>query len=193
MTSLTVATEGTRLYELAVLLPMTLSEKELKEVCKDIEESFKEKNAKLLHKEDWGKRGLAYKIKKQAEGRYIIYYYEIKPEHIREIDESVRLEKAVLRHLIVRLPDTYELIDFDKEYKDWLEERDKLEERAEVKREEEVKKRIVKSATRKTAIVAETDKEEMKDIKKTEKTKELDDERLKKKLGEIISDEDLNL
>jgi small subunit ribosomal protein S6 len=192
MTTLSAVTEGTRLYEFAVLLPMTLSDKELKEACKDIDNLFAEKDAKLLHKVDWGRRGLAYNIKKQTEGRYILYYYEIKPEHVREINSAMHLEKAVLRHLLVRLPDTHEIIDFDKEYKDFLEERDKREERAEIEREEEVKKRIVKKATRKSTVVEKAVKPK-KGGEEIEEEKSRGDVNLEEKLGELISDEDLNL
>ena len=185
-TVFTPTSEAVRIYECAVLLPITLSEKELGEVLKIIDTIFAEKGASLLHKDDWGRHGLAYKIKKHTEGRYIIYYYELKPEDVKEIDKALHLEKDVLRHLLLRTPKNYEVVDFSSRFAEWKQEQEEEEEEEREKREEELKKKIVQRATKKMA----PPKAEV--SKKEEGTKKEGAE-LDEKLQELMSDEDLNL
>lgn len=64
--------------------------------------------------EVWGKRKLAYEIKKSMKGIYIYYLHIAPPAAIEELERSLRLNDAVLRFLTVQLsenvsPDDYEL------------------------------------------------------------------------------------
>jgi small subunit ribosomal protein S6 len=49
----------------------------------------------------WGKKRLAYPIKKQEEGFYALVTFKIVPDAIREIDRVLGLKAFVLRHLVV--------------------------------------------------------------------------------------------
>jgi small subunit ribosomal protein S6 len=186
MATLAPTAEDTRIYECAILVPASLSEKEYKETLKNVEDFFTEKGATLLHKDEWGRRGLAYRIKGHTEGQYIVYHYEMKPLGLKELDHSLRLEKGVLRHLLIRVPDGYEVLDYSKRFDEWKQEKDQEEEALAQKKEEELKKKIVKRATKKAP--APVQKEPTKDAHAEEGTGKLED-----KLEELISDEDLNL
>lgn len=50
----------------------------------------------------WGRRKLAYEIDGQREGLYILFYADVEPAAIEELDRNFRLANTVLRHLIVR-------------------------------------------------------------------------------------------
>jgi small subunit ribosomal protein S6 len=184
MITLTPTTDTVRIYECAVLVPASLSDKEYSATLKNIEELFVEKGAKLLHKDDWGRMGLAYRIKGNAEGRYVIYYYEIAPGHIREISRGVQLEKGVLRHMLITMPDRYEVQDWAAHFASWKDEKKSRAAKQVEKKEEELKKKIVQRAARKTVEppVAPAEKKEGEVVERKE---------LEKKIGELISDEDL--
>jgi small subunit ribosomal protein S6 len=49
----------------------------------------------------WGKKRLAYPIKKQQEGFYALITFKISPDAIKELDRVLSLKTAVLRHLVV--------------------------------------------------------------------------------------------
>lgn len=49
----------------------------------------------------WGKRTLAYPIKKKETGSYVVAQYETAPELLREYERIVKLDEGVLRFLIV--------------------------------------------------------------------------------------------
>ena len=53
----------------------------------------------------WGKRTLAYEIRKKREGYYVVFEYTAEPKASAELDRLLTLADEVLRHKIIRLPD----------------------------------------------------------------------------------------
>ena len=51
----------------------------------------------------WGKRRLAYPVKKQNDGYYVLINFEIEPDAIFEIDRVIKIREEILRHLIVKI------------------------------------------------------------------------------------------
>ena len=51
----------------------------------------------------WGRRRLAYAIRKQTDGIYVQYNYQMDPLASRELDRNLRIDEQVVRHLIIRL------------------------------------------------------------------------------------------
>lgn len=49
----------------------------------------------------WGKRKLAYPIKKQGEGQYVLLHTEMDPTQCAELERQFRLQEAIMRFLIV--------------------------------------------------------------------------------------------
>jgi small subunit ribosomal protein S6 len=53
----------------------------------------------------WGKRKLAYEVKHQKEGSYILQDFQLDPDRVPELESSLKITEEVLRHLIVRKPE----------------------------------------------------------------------------------------
>ena len=51
----------------------------------------------------WGRRKLAYPIRKHAEGNYVLTQFELDPQHTKELVRSLLISEDVIRHLLVRL------------------------------------------------------------------------------------------
>jgi small subunit ribosomal protein S6 len=49
----------------------------------------------------WGKRTLAYPIKRRETGYYVVVKFETEPEVLGEFERAIKLDEGVLRHLIV--------------------------------------------------------------------------------------------
>jgi small subunit ribosomal protein S6 len=49
-----------------------------------------------------GRRKLAYEIDGQRDGIFIIFYSDIEPKHVMELDLNLKLYNPVLRHLVIR-------------------------------------------------------------------------------------------
>lgn len=60
-----------------------------------------EQQATLIHTDVWGKRRLAYPIRKRTEGYYVVYVFECAPGFIAQINQALRVIEAILRHMIV--------------------------------------------------------------------------------------------
>lgn len=51
--------------------------------------------------EHWGKRQLAYRIKKHDNGYYVVVQVQASPDRLPEFERAVRLDEDVLRYLVV--------------------------------------------------------------------------------------------
>ena len=53
----------------------------------------------------WGKRKLAYEVKHQKEGSYVLQDFKLDPNRVPELEAGLKITEEVLRHLIVRKPE----------------------------------------------------------------------------------------
>jgi len=51
--------------------------------------------------EHWGKRQLAYPIKKHDNGYYVVVQFRTDPTNLPEFERAIKLDEQVLRHLVV--------------------------------------------------------------------------------------------
>lgn len=59
-----------------------------------------------IDKEDeWGKRQLAYEVKHQTEGYYVVVDFQADPAQIKELDRIIKIHEEIIRHIIVKLDD----------------------------------------------------------------------------------------
>ena len=59
-------------------------------------------NGELTSVEEWGKKTLAYEVKKQTEDYYILFKFDAKTEFIAEFERILRLDEIVLKHMVIR-------------------------------------------------------------------------------------------
>ncbi len=62
-------------------------------------------NGKVEKVDSMGKRKLAYEIKKFAEGTYLVFNFESKPEAIKELERVYRITDDVLKFIVVKKED----------------------------------------------------------------------------------------
>jgi len=93
-----------RNYEIAMVLHPDL-EIDLATTLEKIEGIITKNGGKITKKDNWGKRKLAYKIKKQDWGIYVFYTVEIDPAKINKINQTLRITEEVMRYLIVSADD----------------------------------------------------------------------------------------
>jgi len=92
-----------RHYEATVVIDTTLGEDGCAKHADRIKSSIKKLGGKKIDDDRWGIRTLAYTIKKQEQGFYVILEWDGEGEMISELDRSLRLDEHVLRHLILHL------------------------------------------------------------------------------------------
>lgn len=67
-----------------------------------------ENSGNIIHTDVWGKRRLAYPIRKRSEGYYVVYVFECEPNFVAQLNQSLRVIEAILRHMIVLYEDDIE-------------------------------------------------------------------------------------
>ena len=65
---------------------------------------FKTLGADVIKVDNWGKRRLAYDIRKQREGTYAVFDVSAEPFMVKEFERQVRLNENVLRFVSTRVP-----------------------------------------------------------------------------------------
>lgn len=72
-------------------------------VINDVKDLIARNDGKVTKIEPWGLRKLAYPIKKQQEGRYVLMGFDVEPQNVAEIERVLKLTEPVIRHMIIRL------------------------------------------------------------------------------------------
>jgi small subunit ribosomal protein S6 len=88
-------------YELLYIVPAQFADTEIDSVRDKIARMTEQTGAKVTRNESLGKIKLAYPIKHQRHGTYVIVHFEAEPNVVAGLDRQLRLSDEVLRHLIV--------------------------------------------------------------------------------------------
>ncbi len=89
-------------YELTYIL-RPLDEPALTAVNERITNMIATSGGEITARNDWGKRRLAYPIKKLNEGLYVSLQVNLPPQAVRSIERSLQLSDDVLRYLVIRV------------------------------------------------------------------------------------------
>ncbi len=90
-------------YETVFILNPVLSEEQIKETVKKYEDILVSNGAKMISKEDWGLKKLAYAIQHKKSGFYHLFEYQVPGEAINALEVEFRRDERVMRYLTVRL------------------------------------------------------------------------------------------
>jgi small subunit ribosomal protein S6 len=88
-------------YEIAVLYDPDL-EVDLEKATSRVEKILADNGAKVVHVENWGKRKLAYAIKKHEMAVYVFYTVDIPAQNVRKIESTLNITDEVIRFLITK-------------------------------------------------------------------------------------------
>ncbi len=90
-----------RTYELMILIDPNLQDEEKKSLLDKVHQAITTNNGKIIKTNQWGKRKLAYEIKKYQEAFYVVIDFELEPGFIANIENSIRFEEKIIRYLLV--------------------------------------------------------------------------------------------
>jgi small subunit ribosomal protein S6 len=90
-----------RTYEVLFILSPQVPEEESTTLIHDFKRVAEGTGAKLTNEEAWGRRRLAYPIKKFTEGNYHLFVFDTDAS-LSELDRRMRNSDRILRHMIVR-------------------------------------------------------------------------------------------
>ena len=89
-------------YEGMFIINTTLDTQSLRKTISDIQEIVTREGGQIISVEEWGRRKLAYQVKKHSDGFYILVNFDIAPDKVARVRSLVILNEQILRFLIVR-------------------------------------------------------------------------------------------
>ena len=93
-----------RPIEVLVIIDSRPTDEEVAALLTQLGEQVKSLGAEVVKMENWGKRRLAYDIRKQREGTYAVFEISAEPAMVKELERQLRLNENVLRFLSTRVP-----------------------------------------------------------------------------------------
>ena len=190
MSNNSVQNEDVKKYELMLIVDPDIGldgiKKRLEEVRKMISKKGKSGSGEIFFEDDWGMRDLSYDIRKRQKGYYMVYNFMAEPSFIKDFDRTLRLEREVLRHMIVTLPFAYE----PKSLAQMMEEAAK-EEAAKPQKEDKKSRPVASRPAPRRKETIEPKVEKKSPVKK-EEGKETSIADVDAKLKSIIDNPDLN-
>ena len=91
-------------YESIIIINPSLEEEGIKNLIKKFSDLINTEG-KVESVEEMGKRKLAYEVKKNKEGYYILINFEAKPTLITELERNYRITDEVIKFIVVRKED----------------------------------------------------------------------------------------
>jgi len=88
-------------YETIFIINSNLEESAIKGVIEKFSNLINT-NGKVESVDEWGKKKLAYPMKKQTEGYYVLINFEADPSEIAELERIYRITDEVIKFIVVK-------------------------------------------------------------------------------------------
>ena len=95
-----------RAYEVMVILEPSLEERTIEPSLDKYLNVIRNDGGTVESVEVWGRRRLAYEVKKNAEGIYAVISLKAEPATVKEFDRQLSLNESILRTKVMR-PDAH--------------------------------------------------------------------------------------
>lgn len=91
-------------YESVIIINPSVEEQGIKDLVKEFTDLINQ-NGTVASVEELGKRKLAYEVKKNKEGYYVVFTFEAKPDSIAELERNYRIHDDIIKFIVVRKED----------------------------------------------------------------------------------------
>ena len=99
-------------YENTIVAKQDLAANDLEKIRDKYKELINNTSGKVLKVEEWGLLNLAKKIKNYKKAFYIHYKFEGDSKTLNEIENVIKVDRSIIRHLIVK----YKKLDLESEF-----------------------------------------------------------------------------
>jgi small subunit ribosomal protein S6 len=89
-----------REYELVFIVHPDLDENAFKELIDKVQGWITEAGGTIAKVDLWGKRRMAYAIRKQREGQYVLLHTQMDPKYSATLERNLRFTEPVMRFLL---------------------------------------------------------------------------------------------
>ena len=96
------------LYECVLIARNDVTQQQVDTIADGITEQLGTDGGEVKKREYWGLRSLAYRVKKNRKGHYMLLGMDAKPAFIHEMERLLRLNEDVLRFMTLRVEEITE-------------------------------------------------------------------------------------
>jgi len=94
-----------RSYQSVLILKPDIEDSRIDEALGKIGEFIKSNGGAILKTEKWGKKRLAYRVKKNRFGIYLNLYHTLEPSGIIDLEKKYKLFDLIIKFMVVNLAD----------------------------------------------------------------------------------------
>jgi small subunit ribosomal protein S6 len=92
-------------YELVAIISPEADEDEVSKIVDRVTQSINSRGGAVEEVKNWGKRRLAYPVKKFMEAGYVLARFKLMPKSVREVEGEIGAFGDILRCLVVKVGD----------------------------------------------------------------------------------------
>ena len=96
------------LYESVFIARQDISSQQVEGLTERLGKIIADSGGEVAKSEYWGLRNLAYRIKKNRKGHYVLFNIDAPPAAIQEFERNMRISEDVLRYLTIRIDELEE-------------------------------------------------------------------------------------
>jgi small subunit ribosomal protein S6 len=96
------------LYECVLIARNDVTQQQVEGIVEGIASQLETDGGTMKKREYWGLRGLAYRIKKNRRGHYMLLGLDAKPAFVTEMERQLGLNEDILRFMTLRVNDVEE-------------------------------------------------------------------------------------
>lgn len=89
-------------YELMYIVKPELDDQAVQQEIEKVGQLIQTNGGQVRKVTPWGKRRLAYSVKDQREGYYVVEEFDLDQAKVAEVDRVLKISDTVFRHLLVR-------------------------------------------------------------------------------------------
>jgi small subunit ribosomal protein S6 len=95
-------------YENVFIARQDITADQVEALADDFTKVIEGEGGKVANRENWGLRGLAYKIKKNRKGHYVLMNIDAPAAALHEMERQMGLNEDILRHMTLRVDELAE-------------------------------------------------------------------------------------
>lgn len=89
-------------YELMYIVKPELDDQAVQQEIEKVGQLIQTNGGQVRKVTPWGKRRLAFSVKDQREGYYVVEEFDLEQAKVAEVERVLKISDTVFRHLLVR-------------------------------------------------------------------------------------------
>jgi small subunit ribosomal protein S6 len=92
-------------YELVAIISPEVDEEGVSKIIDKVTQSIDSRGGAVEEVKKWGRRKLAYPIRKFMEADYVLARFKLTPKSVKELEGEISASADILRYLVVKVED----------------------------------------------------------------------------------------